>query len=105
MGGFKREVLLYLLCYVIPQCLSTGLHSQRVSFSSGADIQTEQGLCPPIKVGEDSFPGFYIMSQFHIAELARRGTVQKVPGSTSQHVAYKIGPAFNFRINTRGNPL
>ncbi|XP_070980861.1 collagen alpha-1(IX) chain-like [Oncorhynchus clarkii lewisi] len=41
------------------------------------------------------------MSQFHIAELARRGTVQKGPGSTSQHVAYKIGPAFNFRINTR----
>ena len=41
------------------------------------------------------------MSQFHIAELARRGTVKKVAGSSPQHVAYQIGPAFNFRINTR----
>ncbi|KAG7230155.1 hypothetical protein INR49_009875, partial [Caranx melampygus] len=45
--------------------------------------------------------GFYIMSQFHIAELARRGTVKRVVGSSTQHVAYQIGPAFNFRINTR----
>uniref|UniRef100_A0A3Q4AYR2 Thrombospondin-like N-terminal domain-containing protein n=1 Tax=Mola mola TaxID=94237 RepID=A0A3Q4AYR2_MOLML len=45
--------------------------------------------------------GFYIMSQFHIAELARRGTVKKVNGSSPQHIAYQIGPAFNFRINTR----
>uniref|UniRef100_UPI0037E7BEBB collagen alpha-1(XIX) chain n=1 Tax=Semicossyphus pulcher TaxID=241346 RepID=UPI0037E7BEBB len=58
-------------------------------------------MCPQISVGEDHFPGFYIMSQFHIAELARRGTVKKVPGSSPQHVAYQIGPAFNFRINTR----
>lgn len=41
------------------------------------------------------------MTQFNIAELARRGTVKMVPGTTSQHVAYRIGPEFNFRINTR----
>ncbi|KAL6466454.1 hypothetical protein MHYP_G00242580 [Metynnis hypsauchen] len=41
------------------------------------------------------------MAQFQIAELARRGTVRKVPGWTPQHAAYKIGPEFNFRINTR----
>jgi len=41
------------------------------------------------------------MTQFNIAEMARRGMVRKVPGTTSQHVAYKIGPEFNFRINTR----
>eukprot|EP00064_Thunnus_orientalis_P000662 superscaffoldBa00000036_g663 len=58
-------------------------------------------MCPQINVGEDRFPGFYIVSQFHIAELARRGTVKKVAGSSPQHVAYQIGPAFNFRINTR----
>ncbi|XP_070772626.1 collagen alpha-1(XIX) chain [Enoplosus armatus] len=58
-------------------------------------------MCPQISVGEDHFPGFYIMSQFHIAELARRDTVKKVAGSSPQHVAYQIGPAFNFRINTR----
>lgn len=45
--------------------------------------------------------GFYIMSQFHIAELARRGTVKMVTGSAPHHVAYQIGPAFNFRMNTR----
>lgn len=47
------------------------------------------------------FLGFYIMSQFRIAELARRGTVKKVNGPSRQQVAYQIGPAFNFRINTR----
>ena len=47
------------------------------------------------------FSGFYIMSQFQIAELARRGTVRSVAGSSPGHVAYQIGPAFNFRINTR----
>ncbi|KAM6956326.1 collagen alpha-1(IX) chain-like [Aplochiton taeniatus] len=41
------------------------------------------------------------MSQFHIAELARRGTVKKVVGPNPQKVAYKIDPTFNFRINTR----
>ncbi|KAF3842204.1 hypothetical protein F7725_024155 [Dissostichus mawsoni] len=41
------------------------------------------------------------MSQFQIAELARRGTVKKVTGTSTQHAAYQIGPAFNFRINTR----
>uniref|UniRef100_A0A8C3AAA1 Collagen alpha-1(IX) chain n=1 Tax=Cyclopterus lumpus TaxID=8103 RepID=A0A8C3AAA1_CYCLU len=61
----------------------------------------QQSMCPQISIGEDHFPGFYIMSQFHIAELARRGTIQKVTGSAPQHVAYRIGPAFNFRINTR----
>lgn len=45
--------------------------------------------------------GFYIMSQFHIAELARRGTVKKVTGLSPQQVGYQIGPTFNFRINTR----
>ncbi|XP_019902098.2 collagen alpha-1(IX) chain [Esox lucius] len=101
MGGFKREVLLYTLCYVIPQCLCTGLHSQRLSFPAGTGIGAEHSACPQIAVGDNRFPGFYIMSQFKIAELARRGSVRKVDGSTSQHVAYSIGPAFNFRINTR----
>ncbi|XP_072526165.1 collagen alpha-1(IX) chain-like [Salminus brasiliensis] len=68
-----QAFLCYLLCDVIPQCLGTGLHAQR----------------------------FYIMAQFQIAELARRGTVKRVPGATSQHPAYRIGPEFNFRINTR----
>ncbi|GLD72179.1 collagen alpha-1(IX) chain isoform X1 [Lates japonicus] len=73
-----------------------------VRFSSQAGIHMEQqSMCPQISIGEDRFPGFYIMSQFHIAELARRGTVKKVTGSSPQHVAYQIGPAFNFRINTR----
>nr|XP_043901570.1 collagen alpha-1(IX) chain-like [Solea senegalensis] len=104
MGGVKRNFLLYTLCccYVIPQYLCTGLHSQTVRFSSQVGLQLEQqSMCPQINVGEDRFPGFYIMSQFHIAELARRGTVKKVVGSSPQHVAYQIGPAFNFRINTR----
>ncbi|KAM3863057.1 collagen alpha-1(IX) chain-like [Diretmus argenteus] len=104
MGGVKRKILLYSLCcccYVIPQCLCTGLHSQTVRFPSEVGIQLEQSTCPQINVGGDSFPGFYIMSQFHIAELARRGTVKQVVGSSPQHVAYNIGPAFNFKINTR----
>ncbi|XP_042288886.1 collagen alpha-1(IX) chain-like isoform X1 [Thunnus maccoyii] len=104
MGGVKRNILLYSLCccYVIPQYLCTGLHSQTVRFSSQVGIHMEQqSMCPQINVGEDRFPGFYIVSQFHIAELARRGTVKKVAGSSPQHVAYQIGPAFNFRINTR----
>ncbi|XP_051271036.1 collagen alpha-1(IX) chain-like [Dicentrarchus labrax] len=104
MGAVKRNILLYTLCccYVIPQYLCTGLHSQTVRFSSQVGIHREQqSMCPQISVGEDHFPGFYIMSQFHIAELARRGTVKKVPGSSPQHVAYQIGPTFNFRINTR----
>ncbi|XP_078145042.1 collagen alpha-1(IX) chain [Centroberyx gerrardi] len=75
--------------------------SRSVRFSSEVGIQIEQATCPQVSVGEDRFPGFYIMSQFHIAELARRGTVKKVVGSSPQHVAYQIGPAFNFRINTR----
>lgn len=45
--------------------------------------------------------GFYLMSQFHIAELARRGILRNVVGSTPQQLAYRIGPEFNFRINTR----
>lgn len=45
--------------------------------------------------------GFYIMSQFHTAELARRGTVKKVNWSSPQHIAHQIGPAFNIRIKTR----
>ncbi|KAK2824183.1 hypothetical protein Q5P01_021358 [Channa striata] len=61
----------------------------------------QQSTCPETNIGQDRFPGFYIMSQFHIAELARRGTVKKVTGSSPQHVAYQMGPAFNFRINTR----
>ncbi|KAM7385722.1 hypothetical protein PAMP_001784 [Pampus punctatissimus] len=82
--------------------LCTGLHSQTVRFSSQVGIHMEQqSMCPQINIGEDRFPGFYIMSQFHIAELARRGTVKKISGSSPQHVAYQIGPAFNFRINTR----
>ncbi|XP_071336997.1 collagen alpha-1(XIX) chain [Trachinotus anak] len=104
MGGVKRNILLYSLCccYVIPEYLCTGLHSQTVRFSPQVGIHLEQqSMCPQISVGEDRFPGFYIMSQFHIAELARRGTVKKVIGSSPQHVAYQIGPAFNFRINTR----
>ncbi|XP_078032280.1 collagen alpha-1(XIX) chain [Epinephelus lanceolatus] len=104
MGEIKRNILLYTLCccYVIPQYLCTGLHSQTVRFSSQVGVHREQQfMCPQISIGEDHFPGFYIMSQFHIAELARRGTVKKVPGSSPQHVAYQIGPAFNFRINTR----
>ncbi|XP_070697669.1 collagen alpha-1(XIX) chain [Pempheris klunzingeri] len=60
------------------------------------------GYCATIEITENVDSGrFYIMSQFHIAELARRGTVKKVSGSSPQHVAYQIGPAFNFRINTR----
>uniref|UniRef100_A0A673BLZ2 Collagen, type IX, alpha 1b n=1 Tax=Sphaeramia orbicularis TaxID=375764 RepID=A0A673BLZ2_9TELE len=85
-------------------------------FSSQVGIHMEQqAMCPRIRstlkphslngfASNPSIPessGFYIMSQFHIAELARRGTVKKIAGSSSQHVAYEIGPAFNFRINTR----
>ncbi|XP_073690689.1 collagen alpha-1(IX) chain [Garra rufa] len=70
-------------------------------FSSMSHLQTDQTLCPQTKDGDGLFPGFYIMTQFNIAELARRGTVKKVPGTTSQHIAFKIGPEFNFRINTR----
>ncbi|XP_029306073.1 collagen alpha-1(IX) chain-like [Cottoperca gobio] len=104
MDGGKRNILLYSLCccYMIPRYTCTVLHSQTVRFSPQVGIHREQqSICPPISVGEDHFPGFYIMSQFHIAELARRGTVKKVAGSLPQHVAYQIGPAFNFRINTR----
>ncbi|XP_062320464.1 collagen alpha-1(IX) chain-like [Osmerus eperlanus] len=64
-------------------------------------VQSEQAVCPQVNIGEVRFPGFYIMSQFHIAELARRGTVEKVAGSTPTRAAYKMGPNFNFRINTR----
>ncbi|TWW78766.1 Collagen alpha-1(IX) chain [Takifugu flavidus] len=74
-GSCSRHILLFALCCgrMIPPHLCTGLHS----------------------------PGFYIMSQFHIAELARRGTVKRVTGLSPQQVAYQIGPTFNFRINTR----
>ncbi|XP_069000215.1 collagen alpha-1(IX) chain-like [Embiotoca jacksoni] len=73
-----------------------------VRFSSQVGIHLEQqSLCPQISIGDDHFPGFYIMSQFHIAELARRGTVKKVVGPSLRDVAYQIGPTFNFRINTR----
>ncbi|XP_063731588.1 collagen alpha-1(IX) chain-like [Eleginops maclovinus] len=104
MDGVKRNILLYSFCccYVFPQYLCTGLHSQTVRFSSQVGIHREQqSICPQISVGEDHFPGFYIMSQFQIAELARRGTVKKVTGTSPQHVAYHIGPTFNFRINSR----
>ncbi|XP_016403699.1 collagen alpha-1(IX) chain-like [Sinocyclocheilus rhinocerous] len=96
-----REVCLYLLCYVIKRCFSTGLHAHIMPFSSMSHLQTDQTLCPQTKDGTGLFPEFYIMTQFNIAELARRGMVKKVPGKTSQHIAYKIGPEFNFRINTR----
>ncbi|KAM9847515.1 collagen alpha-1(XIX) chain [Aulostomus maculatus] len=99
-----ENILLYSLCccYVVPQCLCTGLHSQTISFSSQVGSHLEQqSLCPEVSVGQDRFSGFHIMSQFHIAELASRGTVQEVPGSSPQQLAYHIGPAFNFRINTR----
>ncbi|XP_052006405.1 collagen alpha-1(IX) chain-like [Xyrauchen texanus] len=96
-----RHVCLYLLCNMIKHCFSTGLHAHILPLSSMSDLQTEQTMCPQTKEGNGLFPGFYIMTQFNIAELARRGTVKKVPGTTSQHVAYKIGPEFNFRINTR----
>uniref|UniRef100_A0A671SBV6 Collagen, type IX, alpha 1b n=1 Tax=Sinocyclocheilus anshuiensis TaxID=1608454 RepID=A0A671SBV6_9TELE len=82
-------------------CLSTGLHAHIMPFSSMSHLQTDQTLCPQTKDGTGLFPGFYIMTQFNIAELTRRGTVKKVPGMTSQHIAYKIGPEFNFRIKTR----
>ncbi|TRY82523.1 hypothetical protein DNTS_005837 [Danionella cerebrum] len=71
------------------------------SCSHASHLQTEQSVCPQTHDGSVFFPGFYIMTQFSIAELARRGTVKKVPGATFRQTAYRIGPGFNFRINTR----
>jgi hypothetical protein len=97
--------------------------------TSELGVQLQRSVCPLVQVGDDRFPGefikqpyhsiyifvvlleflplvslfsgFYIMFQFQIAELARRGTVRSVVGSAPGLVAYQIGPAFNFRINTR----
>ncbi|XP_066506216.1 collagen alpha-1(IX) chain-like [Hoplias malabaricus] len=90
----RRGLLFYLLCNSIPLCFSTGL-------TVPVSVQSPQSRCPQTKVGESYLPGFYTMAQFQIVELARRGSVKEVPGWTPEHTAYKIGPHFNFRINTR----
>ncbi|KAM9364954.1 LOW QUALITY PROTEIN: collagen alpha-1(IX) chain-like [Pholidichthys leucotaenia] len=109
MGGAKRNILLYSLCccYMIPQSVCTGLHSQTVRISSQVGIHLEQqSTCPQISTGDYHFPGFYIMSQFHIAELARRDTIKRLLGPSPHAVAYQLGPAFSFRINSRSaHPL
>ncbi|KAG5831020.1 hypothetical protein ANANG_G00299430, partial [Anguilla anguilla] len=103
MNCFKGEplFLIYSLCLLIPWCLGTGLHSQQFLFSTGGEIQTEQSICPQITIGEDTVPGFDIMSQFHLAAETLRGSVQTVVGTTPMHVAYKLGPESNFKIQTR----
>ncbi|XP_063048167.1 collagen alpha-1(IX) chain-like [Engraulis encrasicolus] len=104
LPALQRGIVLFLLCDVIPRCFCTGLHAQRVPFSR-SNVQIEQTSCPQIglQIGDAQFPGFYLMSQFHIAELARRGILRNVVGSTPQQLAYRIGPEFNFRINTRSS--
>ncbi|KAJ8359963.1 hypothetical protein SKAU_G00164880 [Synaphobranchus kaupii] len=103
MNGFKGEplLLLYFLCRLFPWCLGTGLHSQQFSFSAGGGIQAEQSICSQITVGEDTVPGFHIIAQFHLAAETLRGSVKTVVGSTPMHVAYKLGPESNFKIQTR----
>ncbi|KAG7462787.1 hypothetical protein MATL_G00188450 [Megalops atlanticus] len=101
-GSMRHELLyLYLLCSFISPSLSTGLHSQQFSYSAGSGIQTEQAICAQVKIGEDTVPGFHIISQFHLTAETMRGTVKKVVGSTPMHVAYKLGPESNFKIQTR----
>lgn len=45
--------------------------------------------------------GFDLISQFQIEKAASQGIIQRVVGSTSLQVAYKLGPNVDFRIPTR----
>lgn len=45
--------------------------------------------------------GFDLISQFQIERAASRRTVQRVVGSTTLQVAYKLGSDVDFRIPTR----
>lgn len=45
--------------------------------------------------------GFDLISQFQIEKAASQGIIERVVGSTSLQVAYKLGPNVDFRIPTR----
>ncbi|KAF2975344.1 hypothetical protein EK904_013852 [Melospiza melodia maxima] len=44
---------------------------------------------------------FDLISQFQIEKAASQGIIERVVGSTSLQVAYKLGPNVDFRIPTR----
>lgn len=48
-----------------------------------------------------SLAGFDLISQFQIEKAASQGIIERVVGSTSLQVAYKLGPNVDFRIPTR----
>ncbi|XP_009701817.1 PREDICTED: collagen alpha-1(IX) chain-like, partial [Cariama cristata] len=89
----------FYVCSVLWSFISATIQQQsRLPVILGASQRTD--LCPTIRIGQDDLPGFDLISQFQIEKAASQGVIQRVVGSTSLQVAYKLGPNVDFRIPT-----
>ncbi|XP_009079590.1 PREDICTED: collagen alpha-1(IX) chain-like, partial [Acanthisitta chloris] len=97
-SNWKITAFFYVCSFLWSFISATIQHQSRLPAILGASHRID--ICPTIRIGQDDLPGFDLISQFQIEKAASQGVIERVVGSTSLQVAYKLGPNVDFRIPT-----
>ncbi|PNI88241.1 COL9A1 isoform 2, partial [Pan troglodytes] len=96
---WKIPVFFFVCSFLEPWASAAVKRRPRFPVNSNSNGGNE--LCPKIRIGQDDLPGFDLISQFQVDKAASRRAIQRVVGSATLQVAYKLGNNVDFRIPTR----
>uniref|UniRef100_A0A2K5K0B9 Collagen alpha-1(IX) chain n=1 Tax=Colobus angolensis palliatus TaxID=336983 RepID=A0A2K5K0B9_COLAP len=96
---WKIPVFFFVCSFLEPW--ASAAVKRRPRFPANSNSNGENELCPKIRIGQDDLPGFDLISQFQVDKAASRRAIQRVVGSATLQVAYKLGNNVDFRIPTR----